>query len=605
MPFRPSFLLSRREIAFSGRVPIQCCSLLAALLVAGAARAELPATTPVMATVDTPAQVVFEVVLAEIALKRDKPQVALAAYADLALKYNDPEIFRRTFEVAALNRQPELMLEAARLWVEKEPDSTEALNILASTQLLLGRYAEAQPILLRYFALLPEDRRSQEFLRLGQRFPAQADPQRILKLIDAVTASYQSVPDAQLARAQAALRAGDDAMALEAVQRARRLQPDSEPGVLLYAQILSKRSPVAALNALADYLSSYPNASSIRAIYAQQLLVADKSADARAQLQILVAQAGIGPEPLFAAAAIAIQAQDPPLAIRGLQRLLTMDSVDASLIEYNLGLAYESQGELAKSRAEQQGEATADADAVVHYLKVLPGEYYVAARMRAANLLARQGDLDAARALLQTTPARDSATRAELVIGEATLVRDSGDVAGAFRLVDAALKKDPASILLRYERGMLAERSGQMALFEQSMREVIKRDPKYAQAYNALGFTYADRNIHLKESRALLEKALSLSPNDPFILDSMGWLYYREKNYAQALEFLNRAVALRQDPEIIEHQIVVLKAMGRDDEAIRIWRAGLQQFPDNKELRARGKALGLDRALPPQPSQSL
>lgn len=569
---------------------------MAALLAPGVVCAEASTATPAVGAASTPPQVVFEVILAEIALKRDKPQVAMAAYADLALKYNDPAIFRRTFEIAALNRQPDLMLEAARLWVEKEPNSTDALNVLASTQILLGRYAEAQPVLLRYLSLLPADRRAQELLLLGQRFPAQADPQRARKLIDTVTAPYVSVPDAQLARAQAALRAGDDAAALDAVRSARRLKPDSEPGVLLNAQILAKQAPAAALSVLADYLADYPKASSIRAVYAQQLLSADRLAEARAQLQILVAQPDISPEALFATAAIAIQAQDSALGIQALQRLLTMDSVDASLIEYNLGLAYESQAELAKRRAESQGVAAADADAVMHYLKVQPGEYFVTARMRAANLMARQGDLKAARALLQTTPAQDAATRAELVIGEATLVRDSGDVAGAFRLVDAALKKDPSSIVLRYERGMLAERSGRMALFEQSMREVIKRDPKYAQAYNALGFTYADRNIHLKESRVLLDKALSLSPNDPFILDSMGWLYYREKNYPVALEFLNRAAALRLDPEIIEHQVVVLKAMGRDEEAARVWRVGLQQFPDNAELRARGKSLGLDAA---------
>ncbi len=605
MPFRPSFLLSRFCSAFKQKAPFKSFGLLGGLLASGVVCAEVATVPAAVQTIDTPPQVVFEVILAEIALKRDKPQVALAAYADLALKYNNPEIFRRTFEVATMNRQPELMLEAARLWVEKEPNSTDALNVLASTQILMGRYADAQPVLLRYLSLLPADKRPQELLLLGQRFPAQADPQRARVLIDAVTAPYLSVPDAQLARAQAALRAGDDAAALDAVQKARRLKPDSEPGVLLNAQIVAQKSPAAALKILADYLSDYPNVSAIRAVYAQQLLSADRPADAKAQLQVLVTQKEIAPEPLFAAAAISIQAQDPPLAIQALQRLLLVDSVDTSLIEYNLGLAYESQAELAKNRGESQRIAAADSDAVLHYLKVLPGEYFVTARLRAANLMARDGDLKAAQALLETTPARDAAMRAELVVGEATLVRDSGDVVGAFKLVDAALKKDPSSILLRYERGMLAERSGKLAVFEQSMREVIKRDPKYAQAYNALGFTYADRNIHLKESRVLLEKALSLSPNDPFILDSMGWLYYREKNYPVALEFLNKAASLRLDPEIIEHQVVVLKAMGRDEEAARVWRVGLRQFPDNVQLRDKGKALGLDSGPAATPSQSL
>lgn len=604
MPFRPSFLLPSRSPAKSARASFAVCGLVAAMLAAGVASADVPANPNAEAAADTPPQVVFEVVLAEIALKRDKPQVALAAYADLALKYNDPQIFRRTFEVATMNRQPELMLEAARLWVEKEPNSTDALNVLASTQILMGRYAEAQPVLLRYFSLLPEDRRAQELLMLGQRFPAQTDPQRARKLIDAVTAPYVSMPEAQLARAQAALRAGDDAAALDDVKKARRLKPESEAGVLLNAQILAKHSPTAGLVVLADYLSDYPKAAAIRAVYAQQLLTADRLADARGQLQTLVAQPDIAPEPLFAAAAIAIQAQDPQLAIQALQRVLTMDSVDTSLIEYNLGLAYESQAELAKGRGDRAQVAAAESDAVMHYLKVQPGEYYVTARMRAANLLARQGDLKAARALLQTTPAGNAAARAELVIWEATLLRDSGDVAGAYRLVDAALRKDPNSILLRYERGMLAERSGQMTIFEQSMRDVIKRDPSYAQAYNALGFTYADRNTHLKESRTLLEKALSLSPNDPFILDSMGWLCYREKNYPAALEYLNRAAALRLDPEIIEHQVIVLKAMGRDEDAARVWRVGVQQFPDNSALRNKGKALGLDRVAAPAQGQA-
>ena len=333
MPFRPSFLLSRFCSAFKQKAPFKSFGLLGGLLASGVVCAEVATVPAAVQTIDTPPQVVFEVILAEIALKRDKPQVALAAYADLALKYNNPEIFRRTFEVATMNRQPELMLEAARLWVEKEPNSTDALNVLASTQILMGRYADAQPVLLRYLSLLPADKRPQELLLLGQRFPAQADPQRARVLIDAVTAPYLSVPDAQLARAQAALRAGDDAAALDAVQKARRLKPDSEPGVLLNAQIVAQKSPAAALKILADYLSDYPNVSAIRAVYAQQLLSADRPADAKAQLQVLVTQKEIAPEPLFAAAAISIQAQDPPLAIQALQRLLLVDSVDTSFIE--------------------------------------------------------------------------------------------------------------------------------------------------------------------------------------------------------------------------------------------------------------------------------
>ena len=581
---------------FSGR--LKTChrglhgALLGISMVAAVAHAEPQQTQTSVASVDTPPQVVFEVVLAEIALKRDKPQVALAAYADLVLKYNDPGIFRRAMEVAAMNRHPELMLETARLWVEKEPDSTDALNALSGTLILLGRYADDQPVLARYLALLPPDQRGKALLQLPTRFPPSADPQRARKLVDLVTEPYLSTPEALLTRAQFALRAGDDAAVLKSVQQARRLQPDSEAALLLNAQILAKQSPDAVLPLFAQFLSAYPNASTVRALYAQQLLNAGRTAEARSEVARVLDQSDVAPEPLFAVAAVAVQAQAPDLAIAALNRLLRVDTIDTALIEYNLGLAYESRADIERTQpGSQTATAHSEAEAILHYQQVSRGEYLVPARLRAANLMVRRGNMSGARALLQSTSAESPSARAELVIGEATLLRESGDQAGAFKLIERAVAKDPSNVTLRYEMGMMAEKLGKQDLFERSMREVIRRDPKYAQAYNALGFTYADRNVRLKEARTLIEKALSLSPNDPFILDSMGWVNYREQNYDAALDYLNRAAALRTDPEIIAHQVEVLRVMGRGEDALKLWRAGTARFPTSPELKAIGKTL--------------
>lgn len=560
-----------------------------ALLLSGAAQAD---SAPVVTPIDTPPQVVFEVVLAEIALKRDKPQVAMAAYADLALKYNDPGIFRRTLEIAAVNRRPELMLETARLWSEREPESTDALNALSGIQMLLGRYDEAQPVLVRYLAALPPDQRAKALLQLPQRFPPQADAQRARKFVDGVTAPYLSTPEALLARAQMAYRAGDEAAALQAVQLVRRLQPDSEAALLLNAQIDAKRSPEAVLSLFANFLVQHPKAATIRALYAQQLLSVGRLPEARAEVARLLEQSDVAPEPLFAAAAVAVQAQAPSLAVQALNRLLLVDTIDTSLIQYNLGLAFESQADLDRIRPGEGATArVAETEAVMHYMQVRRGDYFVPSRLRAASLMARAGNLSGARALLQNTPVSDAAARAELVVGEATLASESGDKKGALHLLERAVSKDPGNVTLRYELGMTAERLGRMDLFESSMRAVIRKDPKYAQAYNALGFTYVDRNERLKEARVLIEKALSLAPNDPFILDSMGWLCYREKKLDAALDYLNRAASLRADPEIVAHQIEVLRAMGRHEDAVRVWRAGSQRFPDNAVLQALGKTL--------------
>lgn len=568
-------------------------ALLGALLLNAVAHAEPSPTGEQSATsTDTPPQVVFEVVLAEIALKRDKPRVAMAAYADLALKYNDPGIFRRTLEVAALNRHPELMLETARLWCEREPDSTDALSALSGIQMLLGRYDDAQPILVRYLAALPPDQRAKVLLQLPQRFPPQVDAVRARKFVDAVTAPYLSIPEALLARAQMAQRAGDDAAALQDIQRVRRLQPESEAALLLNAQIYARRSPEAVPGLFSEFLARYPQATTIRALYAQQLLNAGRLAEARGEVEQLLAQPDVAPEPLFAAAAVAVQAQAPELAVQALNRLLLVDGIDTALIQYNLGLTFEAQADLDREQPGKKADATAsEAEAIMHYMQVRRGDYLVPAHLRAASLMARRGNLAGARALLQNTPASDATARTELAIGEATLLSESGDKKAALKLLEIAVGKDPDNVTLRYELGMTAERLGRMDLFERSMRAVIRKDPRYAQAYNALGFTYADRNERLKEARLLIEKALSLSPNDPFILDSMGWLYYRENKLDAALDYLNRAAALRADPEIVAHQIAVLQAMGRHDEAVRLWRAGMQRFPGNAGLEALGKTL--------------
>ena len=588
MPFLQNLFPSFERVVSARR----CfgATLLGLLLVASHAHAE-PA--PLVVSTATPPQVVFEVILGEIALKRDKPQVALAAYADLALKYNDPDIFKRTLELAAINRRPELMLETARLWAEREPESTDALSALSGMQILAGQYAAAEPVLTRYLALLPPDQRSKAFLQLPQRFPPQADLKQAQTLVGAVTAPYLSLSSAQLARAQMALRAGDATGALAAVRNVRRAEPDSESAVLLEAQILSGQSPEAVLAIFAEFLARHPNAATIRALYAQQLLVMGRLSEARAQVvQLLAMTAAVAPEPLFAAAAVAVQAQAPDLAIQALNRLLMVETIDTALIQYNLGLAYEAQADLDRARpGEATGASVAEAEAIMHYQQVSRGDYLVPSRLRAASLMARRGNLDGARTLLQSTSVTDAAARTELRIGEATLLSEHGDKKAALQLLERAVSQDPKNVTLRYELGMMAERLGRMDLFERSMRIVIQQDPKYAQAYNALGFTFVDRNERLKEARGLIEKALALAPNDPFILDSMGWLAYREKQFDAALDYLNRAAALRADPEIVAHQVVVLQAMGRHGDATAVWQAGIQRFPDNAVLKALGSSL--------------
>jgi Flp pilus assembly protein TadD len=137
---------------------------------------------------------------------------------------------------------------------------------------------------------------------------------------------------------------------------------------------------------------------------------------------------------------------------------------------------------------------------------------------------------------------------------------------------------------LLYETALLAERLGRMDILETYLRKLIALKPDSAQAYNALGYSYADRNQRLPEARELIEKALKLAPEDPFILDSLGWVLYRQGDFLGALVQLEHAYALRPDPEIAAHLGEVFWMLGRKDDAQRTWREAQKKHPANEEL---------------------
>jgi Flp pilus assembly protein TadD len=172
------------------------------------------------------------------------------------------------------------------------------------------------------------------------------------------------------------------------------------------------------------------------------------------------------------------------------------------------------------------------------------------------------------------------------MIAEAQLLREAKRTQEAFNLLDTALSKQPEQTDLLYESALLAEKLGRMETLETYLRKLIVLKPDSAQAYNALGYSYADRNLRLPEARELIEKALKLAPDDPFILDSMGWILYRQGDLQGALVYLERAFAKRPDPEIAAHMGEVLWVLGRKDDARRAWREAQKKYPGNEELAA-------------------
>jgi tetratricopeptide (TPR) repeat protein len=225
-------------------------------------------------------------------------------------------------------------------------------------------------------------------------------------------------------------------------------------------------------------------------------------------------------------------------------------------------------------------------EAIQWYAAVGAGENWLAAQLRHAGVLAKRGSLEEAQRFLEGVRAANAEQAPRLLLGEAQLLRDAGRVADAFALLDGALARQPDQPELLYESALVAERLGRTEIFETRLRHLLRIKPDHAHAYNALGYSLADRNLRLDEAKELIDKALALAPDDPFILDSKGWLLFRRGELAGALAALQRAFSLRADAEIAAHLGEVLWALGRKDEAQKTWRDAAQASPGNEVLAA-------------------
>ncbi len=510
--------------------------------------------------------ILFKFLVAEVAGQRGATGIASAAYLDLAQETRDPRIARRAAEVAMFARDRAAALEATRLWSAADPASERARQTLAAMLLNEGRLDEAEPVLREVLASDP----AAGFMHLSALLGKVRDASAARALVERLAAAHSQVAEGRYAVAQAAANAGDMPAALAALEKANRLRPGWEPGALLRAQILARTSPADALAFMRDFLAAYPEARDVRLAYARALVNANQFAEGRAQFERLAGELPRNAEVSFAAGLLALQMGEPIAARDWLNRALDADPRDRDTIHYYLGQA-----------AEQLKEADV---AATHYAQVEAGNYLVPARARQAALLAAAGRRDEARALLAATQGANDAQNVRLVQAQAELLRDGKERQAAFDALSEGLKRYPDSPELLYDRAMAAEKLDRLDVLEADLRRVIALRPDDAHAYNALGYTLADRTPRLAEAIELLEHALKLAPDDAFILDSVGWAQYRAGNFARAQEFLERAYQARPDPEIAAHLGEVLWARGRQDEAGRLWQTSLQSHPQNEVL---------------------
>ncbi len=539
------------------------------------AKAEAAAAEPVAAAeADLPKQeltdeILYEYLLAEIAGQRGSLGLSAQAYADLAKRTRDPRIAKRAAEVALYARMPGAAIDAAKIWYEAEPDSMQALQALTSLLLSAKREGEALPYLQK---LLAADASGGNFLQLNRVLANNPDKAHTLKLVRQLVQPYPKIAQAHFALAQAAAGAGEAELALTEVRAASTLKPDWELPVLFEAQLLQRQSSALALQRLSAFLEQHPKAREVRLSYARLLVAERKYPEARSEFQTLSKDFPDNADVVFAVGVLSMQLEDYAQAEKNFKRLLDLPYRDKNTVRMYLGQIAEDQ----KNYAE----------ALRWYDEVDSGELHLRAQMRHALVLSKQGKLDAARAYLHQVGAGSAEEKVQLLLTEAQMLRDANRQQDAFDLIADALKNMPDQPELLYDYAMLAEKVGRMDLLESSLRKLIRLQPDHAHAYNALGYSLADRNLRLPEAQDLIEKALKLSPDDPFIIDSMGWVLYRRGEQKQALEYLRKAYTARPDPEIAAHLGEVLWVAGKRGEAEKIWLEASKKTPDNDALNS-------------------
>ncbi len=525
---------------------------------------------------DLVARAVFQTLLGEVALQRGDIRLSSDAWMDLAQRTRDPKAIARATEIAGFARQYDRAIELTQLWLEVEPNSEAARQAQTSLLALANRPEELSR---QIAAQLESDvaNRPANLMHLHRLLGRLPDKAAVLRMVERLVAPYAKMPEAHMALAQAAANAGDNTRALNETDAALKLRPNWEIAAIARAQLQAAKSPAAARQSLSDFVAHHPKADDARLALARLLIAEKRYDEARQHFDLLLRAHPDNLDVIYPVAMLALQQGDTKTGRTQLEHLLATDFPNKSSIHFFLGQLDQEQN---------QNDA-----AMAQYRQVGPGPQYLPARARLAQLLAQQGRIDEAREVLRDTQGGTPAQRAQLSLAEAQLLRDEGRPQDAYIVLTTALSIQPDNTDLLYEAALTAERIGKPEQLEAHLKHLLSLNPDHPQALNALGYSWADRNIRLDEAQVLIARALSLAPDDPYIMDSLGWVKYRRGEAAEAAKILERAYRLKADPEIAAHLGEVLWQLDRKDEARQLIADALKVTPDSDILRNAAKKI--------------
>lgn len=538
--------------------------------------------------------VLFRILAAEIAAQRGSYLAAGTTLLELARETSDPRIARRSLEFYLAGGNITGALDAAKIWLRISPSDDEAV----STELALGA-AAGQTAGLAEALRKRIDKATDKTIAINQaistlaRMKNRAEAFSIFS--EAINQStVRNLLSARLALADMAQAAGDPKQALLEARIALGANPRSEEAAVRVLEYGIATEPDTVLKEAKAFAQRHPEARRLRLVLAGQLSDQGNYEGAAAEVASMIARTPEDFELLYVQAQLAARAKRFDQARQFLDQYITVQkqrqrAAPEGATDADAAL---SEGYQLRARvAQEQGRLD---DAIADLVLITePDSIYFGARMRQALIRGQQGRIDEALALIDSTEAQDDESATLGVMTATQVLRNAKRLDDAIKRLEDADRLRPQIVAIKYELGMLYESQNNLPAAEKAWRQVIALDPGYGHAYNALGYALADRNVRLQEAQTLIARALELMPNDPFVMDSMGWVKFRLGDNTAAFDYLSRAYKLRPEADIAAHLGEVLWQQGKREQAIVVWREGLAKEAGNSTLVETLKRFGV------------
>jgi|TARA_B110000971_G_scaffold209486_1_gene235674 tetratricopeptide (TPR) repeat protein len=512
------------------------------------------------------AEFVYKFLLAEIASQRGDLNAAGHLYLDLAKLTKNTSLAQRATDVAGRARNGRLAMDSANVWRKLDKNSIAAEQVLAELFIASGNLTKARPLIEKLLKN-EEETRADGFIYLNSILSKVENKKNALRFVLEIARPYEGLAEAHFSIAHAAFMAGNSKLAEAQLDIVEKIKPGWETAALFRGYTIARSSPEKAIDFYSSYLMKNPKSNGVRLQYAKALTNLKNYDTAKKQFLKLVNSSVASPEISLTVALLSIELNDTNLAETYLRQALER--------------GYENPPQIFIYLAKIYYERNKFQDAITYLDKIKSGEFFLESKLLAAQFIAEKESVDTAISSLDSYPNLTEEERLKFLQFKTSMLYNADRKTESLDLMkkeEGSFKNSPQ---FKFDYAMLSEKLGNTILSEQLLKEAIKLKPDYALAYNALGYSFADRGVKLNEAKKYIEIALSIQPRNHYILDSMGWVYFRLGNLKLAYQFVLKAFNLQQDPEIAAHLGEILWKQGKIEEAKKILSNSLEKYPNN------------------------